>query len=355
MTKLRSQVALMALTVAVVALSVMLVGAGFASAANSFPKNENAASAGAPQSGSNWINAQARAQCGGKDPEDAPDCWVKALWVATQCPFTGPSSATTPCAPGGSEPFPLASISVVPAKPTLDGPDQFVSNDQGFQFIRSTLLYVTVLGYSTGPIADVAREPQWFNEDSWNIDVKYGPGVADAVQKLSVADMEFLNGYWERVVLQKCCGLVAQVKTTEARGYDLVLAKGSADMKFSTPENSSGKVDHIHEGGNYFMDYCDVNGECEYFGPGGLTTSRLAVELSQQLGVPVNDKTGITSKYVLFGPPLLFIKSANRTKNIPPSKKTIIKGLRAEGLDLVRSRGTEQIVTIESVHPPYVK
>jgi uncharacterized protein (TIGR03435 family) len=303
------------------------------------------------------IDAQARAQCGGQDRDDAQGCWLTALWGATQCPAAssysvpaGPQqnaprqlrppdvdATAKPCEASG-DPFPISRISIKPATYFSSYRTREYIDDNGYHLREVGFFRLIEVAYSMGPFvvvkgiaATVDSGPESKGEAElesaqvWDIDANFVPGVTDAVKKLSLASIQLVVAHWQRFILQEGFGLDARVEITEVPGFDLVIAENGPKLKLATRKNSSSEGRLV---GGYEEPTSDA-----------ITMAEFACQLSEMGGKPINDKTGLMAEYhVTLSPDWPF--------------QHLGLDLQHLGLGLVPSTGVATIVTVQNHHKP---
>jgi uncharacterized protein (TIGR03435 family) len=318
------------------------------------------------------ISAYATAKCGGKDSAAAPDCWAKSLWDATQCPPEDASAkkdalanrdspgskdavpAQKSCVPGGPG-FEYDVISIKPHKD--DGRNMTFSSGStdGYRGTNMTMQNFVLNAFSTGLQIEIAGGPGWANDLRYDIEAKYVPEVGDAIKKLSRDDAGFVRRYMMQQVLKERTNFAGHVETKEVPSYDLVVGKNGLKMKASDPnakDNGSMRMQIIEQAKIL------ITGK-------GMAIAGLSRNLSNYVGRPVFDKTGLSGIYDIT---LEFAMERMPSASAPPGGAagtppdlpadptggpTVMVALEEQlGLKLVPSRGPMMLVVIEHMDKP---
>lgn len=304
------------------------------------------------------ISAYATAQCGGKDADAAPDCRIKALWAASQCPDRVPpqsGDAKTENArckvPEGGLEYEVSSI-----KPHKDDGRNFSTvgpTADGYRATNVTMQNTVLNAFSTGLKIQITGGPSWMDDTRYDIEAKFVPEVADALKKFNPEDRSFVRRYMMQQLLKERMNFAAHVETKEVPAYDLVIGKNGPKMKVSDPNAS----------GNGSMSMRSDQGKLVLTGK-GLLMSNLARQLSGSAGRLVFDKTGLPGMYDFT---LEYVREQNLSASVPgdgltgnpvalpadPGGPTVMAALEDQlGLKLVPSRGPMQVVVIERIAKP---
>jgi uncharacterized protein (TIGR03435 family) len=349
-----------------VAMAAMLAGAGSAQTAQAPPKvPPPPAVIGVPppspeaQHLATQISDYATAQCGGKDAIAAPDCRVKALWAATQCPekVTAQSADAktdfSDCkVPDGGFEYEVSSI-----KPHKDDGQNFMSFNNtadGYRTTNITMKNLVLNAFSSGLQIQITGAPAWADDVHYDVEAKSVPEVADALKKLTSDDRNFVRRYMMQQVLKERMNFVAHVDTKEVPSYDLVVGKNGAKLKESDP--------NAKDNGTMRMMQTD-QGKAMITAK-GTQISNLARNLSGPAGRPVFDKTGLKGMYDVT---LEYAREPNLSANVPnggptgnaspvpsdPSGPSLLSAIEEQlGLKLVSSRGPMQVIVVEKMDKP---
>ena len=300
------------------------------------------------------IFAYATAQCGGKDAIAAPDCRIKILWAATQCPdrVIETTADSRPCkVPDGGFEYEVSSI-----KPHKDdgGPSfSTVGNTpDGFHAVNVTMQNMVLNSYSAGLQIEVTGAPKWADELRFDIEAKCVQEVADAIKKLALADRGFVQRYMQQQLLKERTNLSVRIESKEVPSYDLIVGKNGLKLKEADPNAKDNGTSRI------MMDQGKT-----VLTASGMQMSNFARNLAGSAGRPVFDKTGLTGKYDI---KMEFAREQNLSAGVPnagPSGSTpapapdpigpsVFDSVEALGLKLVPSRGPMTVVVIEHMDKP---
>jgi uncharacterized protein (TIGR03435 family) len=304
------------------------------------------------------IAAYATAQCAGKGADTAPDCRIKALWAATQCPdqVTAQSAETkmetVSCkVPEGGFEYEVSSIK--PHKNDGNNGSMVGSMPDGYRATNVTMQNTVLNAYYTGLKMEITGGPAWMKDERYDIEAKSVPEVSDAMKKLTREDRAFVQGFMLRQILKERMNFVAHVDTKEVPAYDLVVGKNGPKFKAADPGAKNN--------GSMMM---RNNQDKTVITATGMELSNLAANLSGAAGRPVFDKTGLKGTYDLT---LEYVRDQNMSATVPgegpsgsgvptpsdPSGPSLLAAVEDQlGLKLVPSRGPMQVVVIEHMDKP---
>jgi uncharacterized protein (TIGR03435 family) len=305
------------------------------------------------------IAAFATAQCGGKDADAAPDCRVKALWAATQCPdkvmaqSAEAKTETVSCkVPDGGFEYEVSSI-----KLHKDDGQNFMSfnvTPDGYRTTNTTMKNFVLNAFSSGLQIQITGAPAWADEVRYDVEAKYVPEVGDALKKLSPDDRNFVRRYMMQQVLKERMNFAAHIDTKEVPSYDLMIGKNGPKLKESDPNAKDKGTTRVMQ---------TDQGKATITSK-GTQISNLARNLSGPAGKPVFDKTGLTGNYDVT---LEYVRDQNMSATVPgegpsgsgvatpsdPSGPSLLAAVEDQlGLKLVPSRGPMQVVVIEHMDKP---
>jgi uncharacterized protein (TIGR03435 family) len=301
------------------------------------------------------IAAYATAQCGGQDAAAAPDCRIKALWAATQCPdeVTAQSAdaktETANCkVPEGTFEYEVSSIKLHKD----DGHNYMTFNGtaDGYRTTNITMKGLVLNAFSSGLQIQITGAPAWADDVHYDVEAKSVPEVADAMKKLNRDDRAFVQRCMMQQVLKERMNFAGHIDTKEVPAYDLVVGKNGPKLKVSDPnakDNGTMRMMQTDQGKSLLT-------------AKGLPMSQLARNLSGPAGKPVFDKTGLTGTYDVT---LEYAREPNLSAAVPGEGPSVtpadsagpsILGAVEEqlGLKLVPSHGPMQVVVIEHMDKP---
>jgi uncharacterized protein (TIGR03435 family) len=211
----------------------------------------------------------------------------------------------------------------------------------------------------------VSGGPSWFTSDLYDIDAKIDASVADALQKLSIAERTTARQQMLQKLLTERFRLTIRRETTEGPVYSLVITK------------SGSKLTQAKSGDTYANGLHDRDGHArgagsEFIGvnAGALTLTGQAVPITNLIRLlaryvdrPIFDKTGLTGDFDFFlqftanqgslqasggtgssGPP-----QASSDTNAPYLLAAIQEQL---GLKLESGKGPVEMIVIDHVEKP---
>jgi len=305
------------------------------------------------------ISDYATAQCGGKDADAAPECRVKALWVATQCPdrMTASSSeantGSSNCA--AHEPgFEYAVSSIKPRKNDGDSSSRFGPTSDGYRATNVEMISLVSIAFPVGPHAQFTGEPAWTGELRFDVEAKFEPEVGEAMMKLGRDDRALVQSYMLQKLLKERMNLALHIETKEVPAYDLIVGKNGPKMKVAEPstDGSGGRIMPVLDHGRRMANFTRI------------PMATLAVTLSGLADRPVFDKTGLTGIYDFT---LYFVRDQNLSATVPgddapgssvvapfdPAGPSLQSAVEDQlGLKLVPSRGPLKIVVIDHIDKP---
>ncbi len=305
------------------------------------------------------IAAFATNQCGGKDADAAPDCRVKALWTATQCPdkVTAQSAEakteTVSCkVPDGGFEYEVSSIKL--HKDDGHNFTSFNGTPDGYRTTNTTMKNLVLNAFSSGLQIEITGAPDWAADVRYDVEAKFVPEVGDALKKLTPDDRNFVRRYMMQQVLKERMNFAAHVDTKEVPAYDLVVGKNGSKLKESDP--------NAKDNGTMRMMQTD-QGKASITAK-GTQISNLARNLSGPAGRPIFDKTGLKGMYDVA---LEYAREPNLSANAPdggptgnappvpsdPAGPSLQSAIEDQlGLKLVPSRGPMQVIVIEHMDKP---
>jgi uncharacterized protein (TIGR03435 family) len=207
-----------------------------------------------------------------------------AMPFATAQQAATPAGAQSSAAPGSSKPLAFDVISVKPNRSGL--PDaQMRMNPDGFTATNVQIRVLLMQAFQLQEDQQLTGDPKWASDDRWDIDAR--------VAAEDMATLKTLNFHQQlamfQAILTERFGLKAHHETRRLPVYALVVAPGGPKMTPATlrPNDAAG-----------------IEGEPGVLNPGrGKETGRgtmmefLAIDLSDQLGRKVLDRTGLTGRY----------------------------------------------------------
>jgi uncharacterized protein (TIGR03435 family) len=183
-------------------------------------------------------------------------------------------------------PFVFDVVSIKPAESATDRPGamrwQFVPD--GFSANRVTVQWMVATAYDA-TTDNISGGPSWFANDEYAMQAKFAPEVADALNKLSPADVDMARAHAFRIFLAQRANLAVHVTQKAVDGYAMVVGKKSSALKPAANPNQPGNVSF------------SIYGETFSIVGKSATISMLFGPLSGPGRAPIMDKTGLTGVY----------------------------------------------------------
>jgi len=196
---------------------------------------------------------------------------------------------------------------------------------------RSSLKQILQAAYDLGPNVEITGGPGWFDSDRFDIDAK-----ADDPSKATVADLQQML----QQLLADRFKLKFHRETKEVSGSLLVVAANGSKLK------EAADSDFPPRGGR--------PGDMNFR---GATMPVLAEFISQIMGRPVEDKTGLSGKYTFtlkWAPGETDIVPPEFAQPPDPSGPTLVTALQEQlGLRLQSGRVPVFSVVIDSAEKPF--
>ncbi len=281
-------------------------------------------------------------------------CTQQATQSATTqnaAPQTGSAQTT---APSPDDPrFAAFVYDVVSIKPHKDDPNarsiwMGMQNETDGVTMRRVGVEMMLSAAFGNQYSKFSRLPNWASSESYDVDAKMEPEVADAFQKLSPADQKIARRHMMQAFVREYLKAAVHIETNEVASYDLVIAKNGPKLKevtdpaipdrgFSVMGSKSGTVLEAH----------------------ATQIATLLGQVSYEAGRPVFDKTGLTGKYEFTlkyshenlnaAPPGPDGVPAPPADASPPMAKALEEQL---GLKLVPAKGNVDLIVIDHVEKP---
>jgi len=282
---------------------------------------------------------------------------ITAALIALACPML--LAQTTPALAAPSSPTPIPTTNATPApsfdvatiKPHPGMVPRMALKYQpdGFTGTESLAMLVE---YAYGVRADdqVSGVPDWAKEAWFDIQVKLS--AADFAEMLKMSQAEINDRYqlMMQALLAERFKLKVHSETKQVKVYELVVAKGSSQLKDSAtdpnPPLGKGEDGKPSFGIRWLKDTTIVQ---------SLSMANLARFLSRPVfgvGRPVLDKTGLTSTYDYTLNWSIYSASAAASNSPTDDTTSIFTALGEIGLKLQPSTGPIDILVIDHVEHP---
>ena len=256
------------------------------------------------------------------------------------------SPAQTPTTNGKSISFEVVSIRREPAE--VLGHDEIQVTRDGWRMERAPLMAVLTTAYvPTTPdammytVSTMAGIPDWVRTEVYSVDAKVS--AADLPAWHDPAQQQAMLRSMLQAMLADRCGLKVHRGTKEVAVYLLVVAKGGAKLKDAVPGERHAGTSAIPGGGEFLPN--DGAGNASFY---DAPVRALAVVLSNLVGRPVEDRTGLTGRYdMVFRRP-----RAGGPSTEPDAGPTIFDVVHDLGLKLEPSKGEVETLVVDRVERP---
>lgn len=182
-------------------------------------------------------------------------------------------------------PRPDAKIGMWPA------PDGFTA-----WFVTPQQMISTAYGYVTQRFR-ISGGPTWLGTERFDIEAKMDAATADALAKLNPGQRALAQQKMLQALLADRFQLTVHRETRELLVYNLIVAKSGAKLQAAKPGDTYAngiKYPDGSLGGPGALEGGVFDG---WITAQGVTTANLAGELTQMLGHPVTDRTGLAGAY----------------------------------------------------------
>jgi uncharacterized protein (TIGR03435 family) len=248
--------------------------------------------------------------------------------------------------------FDVASI-----KLRTDNAQQYswVPTPDGFSAKNAPLASLISWAFLPGGYDQLAGAPGWVNSERYDVDAKFDPAVADALQKLGSADRPLAVKHALQLLLKERANLVMRVTAKEVSAFDLVIGKNGTTLKDAPDPNEPG-----HGGTSY-----STEDGLQRMTAKAVPIWDLVARLSMASGRPVFDKTGLTGlhNFSLLSTPQRMgagtaivggnTAGAGRAVAADPTGPTLQDVVEEKlGLKLVPSHGQIRVFVIDHIERP---
>ena len=209
----------------------------------------------------------------------------------------------------------------------------------------------------------ISGGPSWFSSERFDIEAKMDAATADALGKLSKDQRTRAQQQMLQALLVDRLQLTVHRETKELTSYTLVIAKGGPKLQEAKPgdtyPNGGSYPDGNHMGAGTIM-----GGQLDgYLRAQAVSVARLAQILTQMLGHPVSDQTGLKGVYdfkLQFTPDerLQPPPGAPPNARLPPpppdsNAPSLFDALQEQlGLKLESEKGPVEVIVIDHVERP---
>ena len=238
------------------------------------------------------------------------------------------------CAQTASAPLSFEVASIKPSAP--DAPGMFVQPQPGggLRVTGATVKNLIAIAYNVREFV-VSGGPAWIGSDRFDIEARTEHSAAPTNQRQVIVEIRTRL----RSLLAVRFQMAVHNETKEQNVYALVLAKNGPKFHEATPE--SGSLIRGRQG--------TITGQ-------GTGMQMLALNLSNQLGRPVLDKTGLTGKYdfKLEWTPDAGLTPSSQPATVPElGGPSLFAALQEQlGLLLETQKGKVEMLVIDRVEKP---
>jgi uncharacterized protein (TIGR03435 family) len=145
----------------------------------------------------------------------------------------------------------------------------------------------------------ISGAPNWLEKEKYDIEARMDSSVADALKKLSPPDRRIARQHMLQALLADRFNLIIHREYKDVPVYMLVVAKNGSKLHEAKPGDTYAngiKSPDGTLGGPGRLIFGVVRGQGQVTGQ-GVTLARFVVALTDELGRPVLDKTGLTGIY----------------------------------------------------------
>lgn len=261
--------------------------------------------------------------------------------------------------------FEYEAVTIKPSKGP--GPDAKIgmwSTPDGFTawFVTPQQMVSTAYGYGVQRFR-VSGGPAWLPSERFDIEAKMDAATADVLAKLNPGQRVLAQQKMLQALLADRFKLTVHRETRELLVYSLVVAKSGAKLQAAKPGDTYANGIKYPDGtlaGSGALDGGVFDG---WITAQGVTVANLADEMTDMLGHPVTDKTGMTGAYdfkLRFTPDdRLQVPGGaepNERPRLPSSdadEPSLFAAIQEQlGLKLESGKGPVEIIVVDHIEPP---
>jgi uncharacterized protein (TIGR03435 family) len=190
--------------------------------------------------------------------------------------------------------------------------------------------------------------PDWLVRDKFDIDFKMEPAVADAYKQLSLSKRKLAQEHMLQTLFQERMKLTVHVEMKEGPSYGLMVMKSGLKFHRTADANTTDRTFSVEAG----------DGGVLIVTARGARIDQLVNALTERMGVPVIDQTGLIGLYDF----TLKFASARMTaaaqtngesSGVPETAPELAAAIQEQlGLRLERTKGPIKIVVIDHIERP---
>ena len=232
------------------------------------------------------------------------------------------------------------------------------------KFVGATTKHLIATAYDTRDF-QISGGPSWINSEKWDIAAKVPPSLVDERKKLGSGEAEEQNRLMLQSLLADRFGLKVTRETKELPVYALVVAKNGpkihpAKSGDTYPNGAKDAMGHL--GAGMMFTRPTDKGQFESIGQ-GVPLTHLLKMLSNWVGRPIVDRTGLTGDYDFTltwtpeeMPPVPGANGPRPSPAPPPpdlSGPSIFTALQEQlGLKLESQKGPVEVLVIDHIERP---
>jgi uncharacterized protein (TIGR03435 family) len=290
----------------------------------------------------------------------APNCKLISQlafsWLIIASQLLGRTNPATDPPRAATKPLSYTIVSIKPHKPSENGnftrilPDGYSASGVSLQE-----LVVQAYGFGTNPMTnqELARQPAWFKSETFDINARVDssdvPALQDSMKPKGlaeyVADLQNHVPTMRMIMLQELLADRFHMKVhheiKQLPVYELIVAKGASKLSESKLEDPSK--------GN-------IEGSDGEIIVKGMPLVFVLRSLTQELGRPVLDQTGLTGNYdftLKWTPDQKQMASPNNASAPDTTGPSLFTAIQEQlGLKLEPTKGPVDTIVIDHVEPP---
>jgi uncharacterized protein (TIGR03435 family) len=212
---------------------------------------------------------------------------------------------------------------------------------------RNIALYSFVAAAYGVDFVSLKGAPDWLYRDKFDIDFKMDPTVADAYKQLSLPERKLAQEHMLQALFQERMKLAVHIEMKEGPSYALVVMQGGLKFHRTADANTTGGKFSIEAG----------DGGVLIATAHGARIDRLVNTLTDRMGVPVIDQTGLVGLYdftlKFASARVAEAQAAGNSAPVPETAPELATAIQEQlGLKLERTKGPIKIVVIDHIERP---
>jgi uncharacterized protein (TIGR03435 family) len=276
-------------------------------------------------------------------------------WIIVALPCLGQNNATTSPQQSAAKPLSYAIVSIKPHQPGGTGYWKMLPDGFSASGIPLRGLISQAYGFGPDPMTDeeFARQPNWFRSTTFDINARVDDSDVPALQESMnlkglaqyIADLQNHVPTLRMLMLQELLAdrfhLKVHHQIEQLPVYALVIAKGGPKLKQSKLEDPT--QGNMHGG----------DGEIVV---SGMPLVLILDSLTEELGRPILDQTGLTGNYdftLKWTPDQKQMSSPNTDPGPGSAGPSLFTAIQEQlGLKLEPTKGPVDTIVIDHVEPP---